>query len=405
MTTSAPPSAKAERLHALDAVRGFALLLGIFYHAAISFLPFAPQIWIVADNHPSETLSIFVFASHSFRMTTFFLIAGFFAHLSYHRLGAAGFIRDRARRIALPLVVGWPIVTLAFGVIVATSALVANQGRLPSPPAPSAVVSQLSLAHLWFLYVLLELYAVTLLLRAVMAAVDRTGRVEAGIDRIMTTVASSRLAPFALALPAAAALLADPDWTTWPNIRTPEHLITNLQAWVAYGVAFGFGFLLHRQPRLIWSLQPRWPLNMALAIVSIAACFGLMDVSSGVDANLLRLARALCYAIAGWSATLAIIGAALRFLSGASATRRYIADASYWLYIVHMPIVIALQLALARLDWPWPAKYAAIVSITLAIGFVSYQTLVRYGRIGAVLNGPRSRQKQTPQHVARAEPV
>ena len=28
----------AERLHALDAVRGFALIAGIFFHASVSFL-------------------------------------------------------------------------------------------------------------------------------------------------------------------------------------------------------------------------------------------------------------------------------------------------------------------------------------------------------------------------------
>ena len=63
-----------------------------------------PEIWIIQDSQPSITLGVLFFSIHVFRMTTFFLIAGFFAHLSFHRRGAWGFIKDRLQRIALPLV-------------------------------------------------------------------------------------------------------------------------------------------------------------------------------------------------------------------------------------------------------------------------------------------------------------
>jgi hypothetical protein len=82
---------------------------------------------------------------------------------------------------------------------------------------------------------------------------------------------------------------------------------------------------------------------------------------------------------------------ALRFLSGFSRARRYIADASYWLYLVHLPIVMALQVAVSRLDWPWPVKFAAILLIAFPLLFASYQLLVRYSVIGAALNGRRTR--------------
>src|SRR4051794_30566448 len=97
-----------ERLHALDAVRGFALLLGIVLHATLSFVPAQTRFWVIQDTHPSITLALLFFAIHVFRMTTFFLMAGFFAHMSFHRLGAWGFIKDRLQRIAVPLVVAWP---------------------------------------------------------------------------------------------------------------------------------------------------------------------------------------------------------------------------------------------------------------------------------------------------------
>src|SRR5579871_478197 len=75
--------AAPERLHALDAVRGGALLLGIVYHATLSFIPSTARIWIAEDINRSYALAVVFFASHVFRMTTFFLVAGFFAHLSF----------------------------------------------------------------------------------------------------------------------------------------------------------------------------------------------------------------------------------------------------------------------------------------------------------------------------------
>ncbi len=77
-------------------------------------------------------------------------------------------------------------------------------------------------------------------------------------------------------------------------------------------------------------------------------------------------------------------------MSGFSPMRRYIADASYWLYLIHMPIVMALQLAVSQLDWPWPVKFSTILVVALALMLASYQLLVRFTIIGVVLNGRRA---------------
>lgn len=105
---------------------------------------------------------------------------------------------------------------------------------------------------------------------------------------------------------------------------------------------------------------------------------------------------ATCYALATWTATFAVIGVALRFWSGFSAKRLYIADASYWLYLIHLPIVMALQVMVSTLDWPWPVKFATILLIAFPVMFASYQVLVRYRVLGAVLNGRRMQKGSKP---------
>lgn len=385
-----------ERLHALDAVRGFALLLGIVLHATMSFLPAPTRIWIIQDSHPSMTLGVLFFVIHVFRMTTFFLIAGFFAHMSFHRRGAWDFIKDRLQRIALPLAVGWPILFAAMSAAVFWAASFPHGGPLPGPARWPPVLPGFPLTHLWFLYVLLELYAALLVLRAGVVWLDQDGRIRDRLDRLVGLVMRSRFAPALLAVPIGVALCLDPAWVAWIGVRTPDSsLVTNLQAWMCYGTAFGFGWLLHRQIDLLRILEQRWLLNSLLAVVLIAASFFLAVATvmrpRPVNYEAIRLACDVCYALAIWTTTFAMIGLALRFLSGFSPVRRYLADASYWLYIIHLPILMALQVAVSQLDWPWPVKFGAIMLIALPLMFASYQFLVRYSFLGAVLNGRRMR--------------
>ena len=359
---------------------------------------------MIQDTHPSMTLGVLFFAIHVFRMTTFFLIAGFFAHMSFHRRGAFGFVKDRLQRIAVPLLVGWPIVFAAMVVVVFWAASFPNGGPVPGAPGWPPVLPRFPLAHLWFLYMLLELYAVVLLLRSGVVRLDPNGRFRAGIDRLIARVMRSPLAPAILAIPIGIAFSLDPTWFGWLGVRTPDSsLVTNLQAWIGFGTAFGFGWLLHRQPDLLKVMESRWLLNLVCAIVLIAASFVLASMPPPRP-DPVKLAGAICYALAIWTTSFAVIGLALRFLSGFSATRRYLADASYWLYLIHMPIVMALQVGVSQFDWHWPLKFAGILVVALPVMLASFHLLVRSTFVGVVLNGRRvgRREKLT---VARAESV
>ena len=217
----------AERLHALDAVRGFALIAGIFFHASVSFLPTPSGVpmWIVMDNQRSVALAVLFHVLHTFRMTTFFLIAGFFAHLTFHRRGARAFIVDRLKRIALPLVAGWPFVFAAVLAVTIWGAMVMAHGR-PLPPAPPYRFPAFPWTHLWFLYVLLLLYAATLTVRGLVALLDRGGQLRRSIDAVANAFVRSGLAPVVLAIPGTAALYCTPTWRAWFGIPTPDSSLT-----------------------------------------------------------------------------------------------------------------------------------------------------------------------------------
>lgn len=83
------------------------------------------------------------------------------------------------------------------------------------------------------------------------------------------------------------------------------------------------------------------------------------------------------------------IGFFKRFFDRPNKMIRYLAESSYWLYLIHLPIVIFLQIAFAELPWHWSIKLTSISLLTVVISIVIYDLLIRSTVIGQILNGKR----------------
>src|SRR5688572_8772612 len=148
-----------DRLHSLDALRAFALVLGIFFHGAAGYVEnFPAALWPMREPS-SATLGMFFFVSHMFRMSLFFFIAGFFGRMMIERNGNRAFARDRARRILVPLVVGLPLVLLSMGLFIWLGSLLGGTSLADLQAAAAAaatppVAGLFPWIHLWFLYYL-----------------------------------------------------------------------------------------------------------------------------------------------------------------------------------------------------------------------------------------------------------
>ena len=389
MSTTQHSHAQAapDRLHALDAVRGFALMLGVVLHVAMSYLP-GFNAWPLLDRSTSEPLGVTFYVIHMFRMILFFLIAGFFGRMLLHRYGVRAFVRNRSGRILIPLVVGW-IVTFPIVAMTLASAL----GGAPPPVPPVGLprpVLAFPLLHLWFLYVLTLLYGATLAIRqGVIERVDRQGALRGWIDRGVKTAMTTAAMPALLAAPLVAALMTLPKWVAWSGIPTPDQsLIPNLPAFAAFGTAFVFGWLVQRQITVLDVLQRRWAFHLTLGIgLTILALSMIGTAGQAPEPERPAFLYAACYALAAWSWSFAIAGIGLRFFSAASPTRRYVADSSYWIYLAHLPVVFVLQLVVKDLPWHWSVKFPLVLTAALVLLFLSYHYLVRFTFIGELLNG------------------
>jgi peptidoglycan/LPS O-acetylase OafA/YrhL len=242
--------------------------------------------------------------------------------------------------------------------------------------------------------------------RALAKVLDRAGRVEAGIDRLARWLAGPAGA-LLLALPLAGALAVQPNWYAWFGIPTPDRaLYPNLAAAIGFGTAFAFGWLLHRQRVLLQGWQGRWPLHLSLAVLATAGCLGMVGLAPPLQpapATAGTLAYAACYAFAAWNWTFALVGAGLRFLSGHSPARRYLADASYWMYLAHLPLVMALQMVATQVQAPAWVEFPLLLAATMALLLASYHFFVRYGFVGAVLGGRRRQRPARNAGLAAAQ--
>jgi peptidoglycan/LPS O-acetylase OafA/YrhL len=398
MTTGnrVPSAAEPDRFHALDAVRAGALLAGILLHAMMSFLPGFREVgWPLSDASTSAGLGVLFFVIHVFRMSLFFIIAGFFARVLHQRLGTGGLVKNRLRRIGLPL--------LAFYLLVMPLTIVAfiwgaRQLGIQGPPGmapPFPVVGPpVPWGHLWFLYLLLVLYALVLAGRSVVARLDGNGVLRAAIGRLLATTIESRVAPVLLAVPVAAILYVSPWWHQWMGIPAPIlGFVPNFPALLAYGGAFLVGWFLHREQGCLRALATDWRLYFAGALLGTAAALYIVGITPrfgplSLDA-VQRLSFAGAYAFASWCWSFAAIGMAVRYLDAPSARWRYLADGSYWMYLIHMPIVCLLQAWVLRWPLHWTFKLALILAITAAILLLSYRYMVRATFMGQFLNGRR----------------
>lgn len=92
-----------------------------------------------------------------------------------------------------------------------------------------------------------------------------------------------------------------------------------------------------------------------------------------------------------WLITFGLMGLFRRYCPAENATMRYLSDSAYWLYLAHLPLILAAQLVVR--DWPIPAlaKFLLIVTVVTSFLLWTYQTLVRHSWLGRFLNGPRAR--------------
>ena len=401
---AAPASqSRLPRYHSLDSLRAIMMLLGLVLHASINYLPFihADANWAYQDAQTHPFFSWLLVFIHIFRMPTFFFVAGFFAAFLLATRGPQGFLRHRMNRIGIPLVCSW----LVIYPLTVVCMRYASTHSAASPP-PELDFSP-SLLHFWFLYHLLIFCVVAVLVVHLIQDLgpwrDRVVHAVTGaIPRVRGTAA----------LVAASSLAAYPMQAD--RFDTITSLLPPFSILAGYGLFFAAGWLVFSRREILEEFKPRAWWYFAAGFVShgIFLFFYSQGMSNPADPGQPLMSHPIYdyfhdrgwteaagvgtgillvvwLALAKWLLVFGFLGLFLRYLERPSAGWRYMADASYWMYIVHPPVVMVLPTLLA--DWPVPAgvKFSLVLAGTVVITVVTYHFLVRATLIGERLNGRR----------------
>ena len=169
---------------------------------------------------------------------------------------------------------------------------------------------------------------------------------------------------------------------------TSTAIIPPLHILCYYAVFFGFGALYFKSDDAMGSLGRRWWITIPLALFVL---FPAALHASGEPGNAGSLIGAVYKALFTCLLCFGLMGLFRRILYRGNKWIRYISDSSYWMYVVHLPLIIILQW-LVR-DWEAPAtiKFIGICGSATFLLLASYAVGVRYTWLGAILNGPKSR--------------
>ena len=354
------------RLNDLDALRAFAMLLGVVLHAVLFLLPGA-EFWPVHDKwgytvEPAKNpYGYLVAVIHGFRMPLFFLLSGFFSGMLWQSLGLHRLWRHRIKRIGLPLLLGM------FTVVPGTVWLFVGSQFKPWY-LPFAWMG--GFAHLWFLWHLLLMAPVLIIAARV------------GLE-------------FRHSL----------WWLLMPLVLVPQHLMhepvfgadrplglmPSPQVFAYYLIFFLFGVFFYRRKIAV---RRWWSAGLIPALILIFPA-GLAFLHAGPspsgETEWTRGAATVLRVAFTWVTCFGLMGLFRWVAARERFWVRYVSDASYWMYLWHLPLVIGGQMLVVNWHINVHLKVALICTAVAGILLVVYQLGVRYTLVGTMLNGPRSR--------------
>jgi peptidoglycan/LPS O-acetylase OafA/YrhL len=379
---------QTQRIHYLDNLRAIAMLLGVFLHAGLAYAQPAQSVWLATDPQASITIDAVIWFIHLFRMSLFFLLSGYFAKLVIERKGLRLFLRNRCLRVVLPFIVFYPFLLVAMTVIIVFSLAYVTEPRglmgIIADATKSGSGTQKSelpgTMHLWFLYYL----AYFTIVGAVLYNVQWLR-----FDFLFRRPVLLLLCPLLL-VPAAMA-----GGTPLP---APESFIPAGWPFAFYGLFYFAGWQLFGREQGLESLRRYTWHFLAVCLVMYVPFYMLMPVldlsalKAGAisQSNWIRGAEAVLTAYLSVLLSIVALLFGQRYFGGKSDVLSFLSDSSYWIYLLHLPIVIFLQTLLVPLAIPMWLKFILVLVGTIIPCMATYIVFVRYTPLGWLLHGKRS---------------
>lgn len=329
-----------QRRHDIDALRALAFALVILYHVGMYYV--AGWHWHLKSPHAAEWLQWPMRFVNLWRLDLVFLVSGLSLAFLRRRAEAGGLLRQRSARLLVPLLFGMAVVVpyqpfaqaLAGGYVepgfLAFLARYFTGGPWPAAAFDGADPG-ITWNHLWYL-AYLWLYTAVLLL-AVPLLESAPGR---KLRDAFLRLRGVRL----VLLPLLPLLLAS--LLLWPRFPSTHALLDDWWLHAVYFTLFLYGYWIGTDAGWWGEVLRRRGVLLAVALVAVAAHFALREHG-------LRLPARLAGDVYLWTALLAILGFAHRYLNHPWRWLPWAKEAVYPWYVLHQTLIIVLVTGLAPL--------------------------------------------------------
>lgn len=372
----------SQREHHWDAMRGLLMLLGIPYHVALAYQlgDGKGQAWIVNAHEGAAGLATFAQFLHLFRMPAFFIVAGYFAALLLSRRPPVQWLSGRFERLGIPFLAALlllnPLVNLAcelsnFALVPALQSLLDN----------SATSGGYWIRHLWFLIVLLYFCTAAALLARRFPSL-RTAMLPARADHWLARHFVPSVLMLAVLVGLWEAVSIELFYMAGLATNGPQQIV-RLDETLQFAPWFLIGCVLARAPALRERLyRPSLPIAlMAVASCAVSLVFmGKMGPMTGRFAD----------SVAAVMLTQCIIALCRHFARRAHPLTDRLVDASFAIYLVHLPVIVWLVVAAQPLAMPVMAKAALVMAAALVLSWLAAALILRVPVLRLLFDGRRS---------------
>ncbi len=367
------------RRYDLDWLRVIAFGVLIYFHAAVAFLP--QGIPMTLNAEPSVGLTIAVAFSHQFRLALLFFVSGCGVYFATRSKGRNAFIKERSRRLLVPLIFGVVVLVPIMVYLEKTyiGALELDYWHFYLEYFTEGVYPRghLSWHHFWFLA---YLYLFCLLAWPIFRRIREAN----GRQWINETLTRYRLNGFGIYLFILPLLLVEiPLRPIFPGFRDLIHDWASFSHWFMVFVA-GFVFAFERG--LLSDAEKLRTISLCAAVLVSSLLFWqfwqpskmklLPFAGEQVDALaylwfcVLRISNA-------WLWILVCVGYSARYLNRPSVVLSALNRAVYPTFCLHLPVLVALESVVLPMNLSIAMKFFLITSITMCILYVLYQLLRR----------------------------
>jgi glucans biosynthesis protein C len=361
MRASDSATMPAERRYDLDWVRTLVVLLVLPFHSLLVFVQNPGSVVYLKDTLDCIACDRVAGFIAVWQMQALFVIAGMSTFFALSKRSGGQYLLERVTRLLVPFLFG-------VATVVPLMTYLTQLGRGKSltiwqhyasfftiSPDLTGLSGTFTPAHLWFILFLFFFSVVALPLFLLLRA-ERSQSILRGMAQVFTKPGGLLL----LGLPIAAAGRTE---------------ILGAQNPIYYIVVFMTGYLLVTDSRYQKAIARDWPVMLALGV--ILEILRQTGWPYTVDNTLPRAIRDVLLEYNSWVWVLGIFGLGGRFLNFGSRTLRYLSEASFPFYILHLLVQTVVTSFVVRISAGIAMKYILLVIVSFAITFLVYEAARR----------------------------